>query len=224
MLRLPLQEGAPPPKFLHKVPALPGANGVREMNEFNDMSLPAQRRWGRRFSRRMLLSLPIILAAASVSAAEPHAVGTVSRLAGAPTILRGGQQQPAERGMALREGDRVVTGTGGRLEIAAADGSTIIVGEQTTVVLTRLVLPGDAGPGQGLLDLVEGILRFSLPGSWNRFEVITATAVASVRGTEWLIDAKGSENTAVFVAKGSVEVETPPTPVPLSSIPASARM
>jgi hypothetical protein len=153
------------------------------------------------------MSLPFLLAAAVARAAEPRTVGTVSRLAGAPSILRGGQQLAAERGMALREGDRVVTGAGGRLEITAADGSTITVGEQTTVVLTRFVAPGDSGPGSGLLDLVEGILRLNLPGSWNRFEVITATAVASVRGTDWLIDAQGTENTAVFVAAGRVEVE-----------------
>ena len=177
------------------------------MNEFNDMSRPAQRRWGHRLSRRVLLSLPFILAAAGVRAAEPHTVGTVSRLVGTPSILRGGQQLAAARGMTLHEGDRVVTGAGGRLEITAADGSTITVGEQTTVVLTRFVAPGDAGPGQGLLDLVEGILRLNLPGPWNCFEVITATAVASVRGTDWLIDAQGAENTAVFVAKGSVEVQ-----------------
>ena len=177
------------------------------MNEFNAMSRPAQGRRGSRLSRRVLLSLPFLLAAAAAGAAEPRTVGTVSRLAGAPSILRGGQQLAAAHGMALREGDRVMTGAGGRLEITAADGSTISVGEQTTVVLTRFVAPGDAGPGQGFLDLVEGILRLNLPGSWNRFEVITATAVASVRGTDWLIDAQGAENTAVFVAKGSVAVE-----------------
>ena len=177
------------------------------MNEFNAMSRPAQGRWGSRLSRRVLLSLPFLLAAAAAGAAEPRTVGTVSRLAGAPSILRGGQQLAAAHGMALREGDRVMTGAGGRLEITAADGSTITVGEQTTVVLTRFVAPGDAGPGQGFLDLVEGILRLNLPGSWNRFEVITATAVASVRGTDWLIDAQGAENTAVFVAKGSVAVQ-----------------
>src|SRR6476620_5630177 len=125
------------------------------MNDSNDMSRPAQRRRGHWLSRRVLLSLPFILAAASARAAEPHTVGTVSRLVGTPSILRGGQQLAAERGMVLREGDRVVTGAGGRLEITAADGSTITVGDQTTVVLTRFVAPGDAGPGQGLLDLVE---------------------------------------------------------------------
>jgi hypothetical protein len=167
------------------------------------------RNWAAGLSRRAILSLPFLLAAASAArAAGPGVIGTVSRLAGSPSIQRpNGQSVPAARDMVVHEGDRVLTGTGGRLEVTGADGSIITVGEQTTVVLTRVLAPGDAGPGSGLLDLIEGILRLQLPGHWNRFEVITATAVASVRGTDWLIDAQGAANTAVFVAQGSVEVE-----------------
>jgi hypothetical protein len=173
------------------------------MNEFNDI-----RRWVHGLSRRVVLFLPLILAAGRARAAEPRSVGTVSRLVGTPVILRpGGQRIPAVRGMMLHEGDRVATGPGGRLEITADDGTVILVGEETTVMLTRFVAPGNSGSGQALLDLVEGILRLQLPRSWNRFEVITATAVASVRSTDWIVDAGKPGTTAVFVAQGRVEVE-----------------
>jgi hypothetical protein len=111
----------------------------------------------------------------------------------------------AARDMILNVGDKVVTGLGGRLEILATDGTAIVVGEQTTVVLTRYISPRQTHPGRGLLDLIEGILRIHLPNSWNRFEVITGTAVASVRSTDWLIETT-ADNTAVFVFEGRVEV------------------
>src|SRR5690348_844789 len=125
------------------------------MNEFNTM-----RRWLQGVSRRAVLFLPLILAAGGARAADPGAIGTVSRLVGRPAILRpGGQRIPAFRGMTLHQGDRVITGTGGRLEITADDGTVIIVGEATTVMLSRFVAPSDSGGGQALLDLIEGILR-----------------------------------------------------------------
>jgi hypothetical protein len=177
--------------------------GFDKMNEFNDIC-----RWAHGLSRRVVLFLPVVLAAGRARAAEPRSVGTISRLVGSPMILRpGGRRIPAARGMMLHEGDRVATGSGGRLEITADDGTVIVVGEETTVMLTRFVAPSDSGTGQGLLDLLEGILRLQLPRSWNRFEVITATAVASVRSTDWIVDAGKPGNTAVFVVQGRVEVE-----------------
>ncbi len=138
-------------------------------------------------------------------AASP-VVGKVSRLAGSPSVsAAGGSLVPAALGMTLHEGDRVVTGRGGRLQILAPDGTTVSIGEETTVVLTRFVGPRGGRPGRGLLDLIEGILRIRLPGSWNRFEVTTGTAVASVRSTDWIVDAT-PQSTAVFVADGRVEV------------------
>ncbi len=137
---------------------------------------------------------------------QPAVVGTVSRLAGTPSIVEAsGHAVVLVRGVMLHEGDRVATGPGGRLEIVATDGTTIAVGEQTTLVLTRFVAPSQARPGHGLLDLIEGILRIGLPGSWNRFEVTTGTAIASVRSTDWLVET-AADNTAVFVFKGRVEV------------------
>jgi len=157
-------------------------------------------------SRRAVLAMVSLFAFSRTLYAQTAVVGTVSRLVGAPSVRPpGGLLLPAARGMTLHVGDRVVTGPGGRLEIHATDGTTIIVGEDTTLVLTRFVAPGESQAGQGLLDLIEGILRLQLPRPWGRFQVVTGTAVASVRSTDWIIDAK-MDNTAVFVAAGRVEV------------------
>lgn len=159
------------------------------------------------FTRRAALAAPLLLAAGR-AVAQAAAVFTVSRVVGTASVQEnGGAPAPAVQGMGLREGARVATGAGGRIDLAAADGTTITVGEQTTVVLSSVLLPQGARRGRGMLDLIEGILRIRLPGSWNRFEVTTSTAVASVRSTEWLVDA-AADNTAVFVSDGRVQVAT----------------
>jgi hypothetical protein len=161
--------------------------------------------------RRAFLAAPLLVVAAGRAAAQSAVVGTVSRLAGAPTVVAEGASAPAPAtvGMAIREGDRVITGPGGRLEVTGADGTTITVGEQTTVVVTRFLAPRGRRRGNGLIDMIEGILRIRLPGSWDRFDVTTGTAVASVRSTEWLVDATAA-STGVFVFDGRVQVTGQP--------------
>jgi hypothetical protein len=156
-------------------------------------------------SRRAVLGTPLLLVVGRRAAAQAAVVGTITRLTGTPTVTTESGTAPATVGLALHEGDRIVTGAGGRLEIVGPDGTTITVGEQTTVVLTRFLAPTSGRHGNGLLDLLEGILRIHLPGTWDRFDVQTGTAVASVRSTEWLVDAN-ADNTSVFVLDGRVLV------------------
>jgi hypothetical protein len=155
------------------------------------------------------LAAPLLAVAAGRASAQNAEVGTVTRLAGRPTLVTGGTSTPATVGMVVREGDRAITGAGGRLEITGTDGTTITVGDQTTVVITRYLAPGGGRRGNGLLDLLEGIVRILLPGSWDRFDVTTGTAVASVRSTEWLVDATAA-TTGVFVFDGHVQVRGQP--------------
>jgi len=60
---------------------------------------------------------------------------------------------------------------------------------------------------KALLRLIAGIVRIRLPSDrpWNRFDVVTPTAIASVRSTDWIIEA-ARDTSAVFCAQGSVTV------------------
>lgn len=158
-------------------------------------------------SRRAALAAPLLLLGRH-AAAQDAAVFTVSRVVGAVSVQEaGGAPMAAVPGLAMREGARIATAAGSRIEIAAADGTTLTIGDRTTLVLTAVMLPQRGRRGRGLIDLIEGILRIHLPGSWNRFEVTTSTAVASVRSTTLLVEA-GADNTAVFVSDGRVQVAT----------------
>ena len=158
-------------------------------------------------TRRTVLATPLALVVGRPATAQDATVGTVTRVAGTPMVSTGGTStgSRATVGMTVREGDRIATGAGGRLEIIGPDGTTITIGEQTTLVVSRFLAPTGGRRGNGLLDMLEGIVRILLPSSWDRFDVNTGTAVASVRSTEWLVDAT-ADTTGVFVFDGRVQV------------------
>jgi hypothetical protein len=162
----------------------------------------------RQISRRCAIATFLAAAVCGRVAAQPVSIATVAKIAGAVTVVRAAQTLPAAPGLGLLRGDRVVTGADGRAEINGIDGSTLVVGPASQIVMTTYAVAAN-GVRSVLLDLVEGILRFitqPAPGGYE-YQVRTPTAVASVRSTEWIVDA-GAGNTAVFAIAGSVEVNS----------------
>lgn len=163
--------------------------------------------------RRRLLGVAVAMPAVLLGcgrrpavAAESSTLGQVGRIVGKVALLRGVERLAAAAGTELREGDGVVTGPDARVEIRTIDGSTIVVGPDSSVSLASFK-PQAAGAGSALLDLIAGILRITLSGRtpWQSFEVRSATAVASVRSTDWIVDASRAK-TGVFVVDGRVAV------------------
>lgn len=100
----------------------------------------------------------------------------------------------------------VETGPNSRVALLCDDGTVITIGPDTEIVLADLV--GESGAKKNvLLRLLRGIVGIVAPNqTWERFEVETSLAVASVRSTEWLVESYTGSGTAVFVASGSVGV------------------
>lgn len=180
------------------------------------MAFPSVSQHARSDPRRRplaLLALAVALFVLAVLARVAHAqedvtVGRIGRIAGEVTLIRGTQSMPASSGMAVRQEDAVATGADGRVEVVFNDGSILALGSGTSVSIAAYAAPS-SGAGRALLDLIDGILRLSLaPGrSWRSFELRSATAVASVRSTDWIVDASRA-STAVFVVEGRVAVDS----------------
>jgi hypothetical protein len=149
-----------------------------------------------------------VAAAARPALAQDRTACVASRVVGEASVQRAANALPARPGMPLAQGDQLTTGAGGRVEVLCADGSTLVVGERTRVRLSIFVI-GNAQPHNAVLELLEGILRTVLPSghAWERFDIVTRTAVASVRSTTWIVDAK-SDITGVFVEDGGVLVSS----------------
>jgi hypothetical protein len=158
--------------------------------------------------RRSLLALPLLLAvpAAAAGAAEEPA-GRVSRREGVVHVVRAGVASPLGEGDPVFRGDGLRTGPASKVQIDCADGLVVVIGPATEVTVDEYL---DEGGGGGLalaLGLLAGIVRLARPlaGRAFRIDVRSQTAVASVRSTEWVVEA-GPAGTGVLALAGRVEV------------------
>ena len=161
----------------------------------------------------MNLTRRAAIAGSAIALATPSSVFgqerecIAARVVGDAALQRGTARQPVRPGMPLRQGDRVVTGAGGRVEMRCPDGSSLVVGERSAVYLSIFIT--DNRRHNAVIEVFEGIVRALLPSghTWERFDIVTRTAVASVRSTVWIVDAK-PDSTGVFVETGGVLVSS----------------
>ncbi len=173
--------------------------------------------WNRReLIRTSSLLLPAILLCGPALAEEERAVeeraearraiGKVDALEGAVFRQLGGSLAPLHRGDSIYGDDALVTGEAAKLQVRLSDGSILLLGAGTTAELKNLVLPTGETAGQGLIMMGGGILRVILQGGgWQSLSVESTTAIASVRGTDFLVES-GAKESAVFVVNGLVQV------------------
>jgi hypothetical protein len=146
---------------------------------------------------------------ATPAAAQPAAVGTVEAVVGEAVVTR--QETTAARaltvGAELFEGDRIRTAAGGRLQLRLGDGSVLSCGEVTELILSRALYAPERDRRLVVLRVPLGIVRavIDLLVPRSVFEMHTATAVISARGTTWIAEAKPAA-TAIVALEGAVTV------------------
>src|SRR5512147_1669013 len=136
-----------------------------------------------------ILALILLLAAPLRGVAEE--VGTVSAAAGSVEIGRAGTWRPVIQGEAVQLGDSLRTGADGRLQVLLRDDSVITLAEKSRIAIDEQVYDPNGGAARTLLRMIGGRVRslvsdaYRTPGA--SYEVETATAVAGVRGTEFIV-------------------------------------
>jgi hypothetical protein len=161
---------------------------------------------------RVAFFLLLALGTVPALAQAPPAIGQV----GTSTVTRFGQTTASTltAGTTLQEGDRIQTAAGARLKLTFVDGTVIQLGESTDLVLDWFLYAPDADSQSTLLRVSSGIFRvildLVLPNA--AFEVQTATAAATVRGTDWITEAAAA-STAIVALDGQVTVRNVETAV-----------
>lgn len=133
----------------------------------------------------------LVLLTQSVQAQEARS-GTFKAVQGAVTVGQGDAKRPVAPGVGVVEADRVQTDATGSAVLMLRDGTTIAIGPNTTVDLTRFQFDGTTQQGnlairvlQGTIRMVTGLLGKVQP---DNVKVTTPASTVSVRGTDFIVE------------------------------------
>jgi len=144
--------------------------------------------------RLSLVALILIFVCPAFAADD---AGMVKNMKGSVRIERGGQKIPAQAGMTVQAGDRIVTGADGSVGITLRDNTLLSAGPKSTLVLNQFTYNAstnagtiDASVKRGTLAVVSGKIAKNAP---DAVKFRTPAAILGVRGTEFVIDAGAGE-------------------------------
>jgi hypothetical protein len=155
-----------------------------------------------RTAARALMAIAALLCALGAHAAA--IVGSVLAVRGEVFVESAGSLQPLATNDPIHRGATIVS-KAGKAKIALDDGSIVSVSEHARVHIAHFDRSHDEARTR--LGLLSGGLRAIVQkvGAGGTFEVETETAVAAVRGTDWVIEAT-PEQTSVALVEGAVAV------------------
>ena len=154
---------------------------------------------------------PALLLALLLTSTTVFAVpaGLVDAVQAPAWRVRGEIQEPLVPGMAVENGDRIKTGTGARVYVKLAEGSTVKLGEAAELNLhSRSLKPRQFF--RGALDVLTGAFRFTTSQAAklkNReLAIRVGTATIGIRGTDvW--GKSGKDQDLVMLIEGRIEVK-----------------
>ena len=143
---------------------------------------------------------------AGTVAAADALVGSVLAARGAVFLETAAGQQPLTRNAPIHLGDTIVSAEG-KAKIALDDGTIVSVGENSRVRVAEF--DRSAGDFKTRASLISGVLRLLVAKVTpaGKFEIETETAIAAVRGTDWVVEAT-PERTSVAIVSGVVAVSS----------------
>jgi hypothetical protein len=149
----------------------------------------------------------IILVAFTCVAAPAWAdsIGKVVAVVGAPTSAGPGGSRTLSAGNSIFENDKI-TVTTGNAQILFADGTKLVVGPSSSLVITKYLMRGGGNTAQDFsIKALRGTFRFITGKSKkNAYDIQTANATIGIRGTGfdfWVNNATG-----VAVLQGKVRL------------------
>jgi len=158
----------------------------------------------------LLLALTCIAVARPARAQE---VGTVAAIEGSAQIGRDGTWTDATAGAAVLRGDQLRTGRPGRLRVVFQDDSVLTLSDGSQMTVNDQTFDPQRGKGRSLFQLVRGKVDALVSDYYHRsgtsYEIETPTAVAGVRGTDFIVKYDDADEvTEVVGLSGEVQVHS----------------
>ncbi|MBI5971029.1 MAG: FecR domain-containing protein [Deltaproteobacteria bacterium] len=163
----------------------------------------------RRWTLPTLLFLILTVVSAGFSFAENVSAGPAGKIADLSGVVyfKGKDVLAwslAAKGQGLNDGDAVKTGSDGRAQLLFSDGTKLMLGNETEIEITKFLTKGRNRAA--VLTLSTGKVRAVVKkfSGKSDVQVKTPTAVAGVRGTDFIVMNQGSAN-VMFGESGKVE-------------------
>lgn len=157
---------------------------------------------------KKILLISMFLLTQNLIAAE---IGTFMVVKGSIKIESGGASSDAKVSSKVRVGDTIISGVDSRAKIVMTDRNILNISPNTKMKIEKYSnTPNDKNVN---LNLIEGKVRSKVEEKYDnknsKFEVRTATAVAGVRGTDFVTSYSSSTKvTEVITLKGKVSFQT----------------
>ena len=140
------------------------------------------------------------------------AVGRISRVSGQAVLIHkdGGKGYWVREGLDLFENDTVVTLADGHVAFRLADGSFVTLAQDSRMTISKSVYSPEKTTRTTFIDMIKGKSRFVVKSfveaRRSEFKVKTATSVAGVRGSDFIISATESTTEITTLADTELEV------------------
>jgi hypothetical protein len=134
-------------------------------------------------------------------------IAVVEATEGEASVIHESKKLVAAPGLRLASGDRLETGTPGKMRVRMSDDTVLAIGSNTKLALAELSM--DEETRRGRIDVALGrfwmnVTQWTGKGE-SRFEVATPNAVAGIRGTTLWGD---TDVDAICALEGTIEVRS----------------
>lgn len=153
--------------------------------------------------------LGMLLMASTAWAQSRESIGRVTAIEGQVTVLHQGRFAPEPLAIQkpIFQEDIIQTDAGAKIRITLIDATVISLGEKSRLELKQFLHDARQQTHTGRLTIPSGIFRAVVKKliPQSTFEVITPTAVASIRGTD-LMGEVTADSTSIVVLEGTVMI------------------
>ncbi len=136
----------------------------------------------------------ILLVAGLIGAAagqEPARIGTIKTLKGDARVIGGSGSAAASVGGAVHQNETLETGADGAVGVTFIDNTTLSMGPNSRITLTKVVFNPDRGDFAFATDIAKGTFMF-VSGSIAKLapqsvQIATPVSTIGIRGTRFLV-------------------------------------
>ncbi len=153
----------------------------------------------------------LLLVGFSANAADTHGVLMIVKGDVKVEVFKSKKTEKAKVGFKIFPGDAILTGKDSRAKLVMIDKNVINISPDSKFILEKYVYNPEENKKDVSINVLYGKVRNTVnqkyDGEKNRFHVKTASAVAGVRGTDFVVQYNRATRVAkIFTFKGKVEV------------------